>query len=60
VSRDHALIRRAEGQYLISDLGSANGTFVNQQMLAAGEARSLKPGDVIGVGDFQLTVSSIS
>ena len=43
VSRYHALIRRVDGSYLISDLGSANGTFVDGErvhvprVLASGE-----------------------
>jgi two-component system, cell cycle response regulator len=47
VSRRHALIRRVEDQYIIVDLGSTNGTFVNDS-----PARStvLSPGDRIQIG----------
>ena len=45
---------------VIADLGSSNGTYVNDQLLAANEARPLKQGDVIGVGDFKLTVAEIA
>jgi hypothetical protein len=34
VSRNHARIRQEEGHYMIEDLGSKNGTFVNGQELA--------------------------
>lgn len=60
ISRLHASIaRRSNGEIVIADLGSSNGTYVNGRMLAVNEARVLNPGDVIGVGDFKLTVSNI-
>jgi Protein of unknown function (DUF3662)/FHA domain len=46
-SRRHAEIRRKDGQYMISDLGSTNGTKVNE--VAIGE-RSLEEGDRITIG----------
>ena len=48
-SRRHAEIRREGGDYVLYDLGSANGTVVNGQRLAA--PHRLKTGDVIEVGD---------
>jgi hypothetical protein len=60
ISRLHASIaQRSNGEIVIADLGSSNGTYVNDRLLAANEARTLNPGDVIGVGDFKLTVSAI-
>jgi len=51
VSRRHARISLREGQYLIEDLGSTNGTFVNRgHRLAPGDRHSLKDGDEIIVG----------
>jgi hypothetical protein len=46
-SRRHAEIRRLDGQYVISDLGSTNGTRVNEA--AIGE-RTLEEGDRISIG----------
>ena len=46
-SRRHAEIRRQDGQYVISDLGSTNGTRVNEA--AIGE-RTLEEGDRIKIG----------
>ncbi|MGD0174207.1 MAG: FHA domain-containing protein [Anaerolineales bacterium] len=48
ISRNHARISRKGGVYVLEDLGSSNGTFVNQQRLTA--PRKLVAGDEIGVG----------
>lgn len=47
VSRYHARIRREEGQYLIEDLGSKNGTIVNGRRIVGPTA--LHDGDQIQV-----------
>lgn len=60
VSRLHcSLSLRSGGSVVVADVGSANGTFVNEQLLDADEARVLKPGDIIAVGECRLTVSEI-
>jgi transcriptional regulator with GAF, ATPase, and Fis domain len=48
VSRHHCLIKRAEGQFKITDLESHNGTFVNE---APTKEHTLLHGDRIRVGD---------
>jgi hypothetical protein len=48
-SRRHAEIRRTGAEYILSDLGSANGTFVNGQRLTA--PHSLRTGDTFQIGD---------
>jgi FHA domain len=51
VSRRHARITLKEGQYLLEDLGSTNGTFVNRgKRLAPGTRQPLNDGDEIIVG----------
>jgi hypothetical protein len=51
VSRRHAKIQFLNNQYLIEDLGSTNGTFVNRgPRLAPGAKQPLKNGDEIIVG----------
>ena len=51
VSRRHARISFREGEYLIEDLGSTNGTFVNRgRRLRPGERHPLQDGDEIIVG----------
>jgi diguanylate cyclase (GGDEF)-like protein len=57
VSRHHARISRAGDSYEIEDLGSRNGTFVQNQRV---ERATLKEGDVVRVGSrasFRLTVA---
>lgn len=48
ISRQHARIRRTAEAFVIQDLGSKNGTFVNGQAVTA--PVSLKDGDVIQIG----------
>jgi hypothetical protein len=52
VSRYHAMIELVGGQWTIRDMGSANGTFVNDQFIS--EAHPLAPDDRIIVGDTEL------
>lgn len=52
VSRRHAMILRRAGGWCITDLGSRNGTFVNETPVA-GEL-ALRPGDEIRLGASRL------
>jgi len=52
ISRRHAQIRHLEGQYLITDLGSTNGTLLNGEALVGEE--QLRDRDEIGVGIYKL------
>jgi pSer/pThr/pTyr-binding forkhead associated (FHA) protein len=47
VSRHHCLIRNEGGQYMIEDLHSANGTYVDRERV---KASSLKEGSIIQIG----------
>lgn len=51
VSRMHALMRRENGCYVITDQNSFNGVWVNNKNV---EAKALRPGDVIQIGTFCL------
>ncbi|HEY7660906.1 MAG TPA: DUF3662 and FHA domain-containing protein [Actinomycetota bacterium] len=51
VSRQHARIRRAETGFVLSDLGSTNGTFVNEQPV---QDHLLADGDRITIGETLL------
>lgn len=52
-SRRHAEVYEDGGSFLVRDLGSKNGTFVNGELI--GGPRALEPGDRIGVGSNQIT-----
>jgi DNA-binding NtrC family response regulator len=58
VSRRHAIIR-CGAALAIEDLGSANGTLVCGQRLAAGELRALAEGDVIQLGGATVIVQAL-
>ena len=49
ISRRHARLTFQGGKYILEDLGSTHGTFVNGQRLAG--PRVLKPGEVISFGE---------
>lgn len=49
VSRQHARLTSRFGDYVLEDLGSTNGTFVNTQRITG--HRILKPGDTILLGE---------
>jgi len=54
VSRDHFRLERTEtGEYKVVDLGSANGTFVNDQMV---NASLLHNNDVVRFGKYTLWI----
>ncbi|MEM7794355.1 MAG: FHA domain-containing protein [Cyanobacteria bacterium P01_C01_bin.118] len=50
VSRVHANIRIEGDVYYIEDVGSSNGTYINNLPLAAGNRHRLRPGDRIALG----------
>jgi len=59
VSRQHAHLTSQFGDYVLVDLGSTNGTFVNGQR-ATGQ-RILKPGDTLLLGEsVSLTFEEVS
>ncbi|HEY0193604.1 MAG TPA: FHA domain-containing protein [Kofleriaceae bacterium] len=50
VSRKHAIIRRVNGTYELSDLGSTNGIYVNGHKVPK---KTLEPGDIVRVGNTE-------
>jgi hypothetical protein len=49
LSRNHARISRRGGTFVLEDLGSTNGTFVNGQRVMS--PRTLAPGEEVGFGE---------
>ncbi len=54
-SSRHAEIRSQGQEYSITDLGSTNGTFVNEQQLSPNMPRPLQSGDRVRIGDTTYT-----
>jgi hypothetical protein len=60
ISRIHcSVVLRRDGQLLISDLKSANGTTLNGKPLEPDSANLVFSGDLVGVGDIQIRVLEI-
>ncbi len=55
ISRHHAKISIQEGEWILTDLGSANKTYLNGA--AVSTPTPLKNGDRLGIGEFELTFS---
>jgi adenylate cyclase len=54
VSRNHAMVQSSDsGEFVLYDLGSRNGTFLNGRRLAT--PAPLQEGDLISIGSFHLT-----
>lgn len=51
VSRRHALIEVEGGEYRIQDMGSLNGTYINQNRIESG---SLRHGDELQIGKYRM------
>src|SRR5688572_26954464 len=58
VSRNHCQVFREGNDYKLEDLGSRNGTFVNDEPEKINGRRTLKLGDVVRVCEVSLTFSS--
>jgi len=57
-SRRHATIRYENGVYILTDERSANGTFVNGQQLEEKVPYTLKNGDRVAIGEYELLFHS--
>ena len=56
VSRTHAVVKVVDNGYVLVDLNSANGTWVNGNRLSPGKPHSLPSGAVIQLGRLKLVV----
>ena len=57
ISRVHCRITFYNGRYYITDMDSANGTYVNQQRLFSREMRELNSGDSIRLANSDFVIS---
>lgn len=57
ISREHSLIRVSGASYVLYDLASRNGTYLNGARIK--EARSLQDGDEIVIGNTTLTFKAV-
>ncbi|MCK6480245.1 MAG: FHA domain-containing protein [Planctomycetaceae bacterium] len=57
VSRNHASITFTEGEYVLEDLQSGNGTFVNGEKVVT---HVLQPGDAFVIGKYSLLFETVS
>ncbi len=58
VSRKHIILRRVDGAWTVTDLGSGNGTIINGEQIA--DETVLNNGDVITLGDSEVTFADVS
>ncbi len=56
VSRKHCILVMREGRLLLQDLGSRNGTYINDKRLPSDKAKVLRDGDVLRVGKLTFDV----
>ncbi len=54
VSRQHCIIRKTDLGLFVRDLGSANGTFINE--VPVHDEMLLEPGDVLRIGPMEMQV----
>jgi FHA domain/zinc-ribbon domain len=52
VSRKHAVLTQRDGEFVIEDQGSLNGTFLNRKRI---ESAKLENGDELQIGKYKLT-----
>jgi len=57
VSRFHAVLRAHDGVYTITDLGSSNGTLVNDAEIH-GDETPLREGDEVTIGECHMRIAS--
>lgn len=55
VSRKHLMIRFENDNYVVYDLGSSNGTFVNGVQITDGKGVMLSNGDVVKIGNSEFS-----
>jgi len=57
-SREHTQILNENGKFYVSDMGSTNGTYLNNELISA--RRELKAGDLIRIGSSVFRFETLS
>ena len=57
ISRNHAQLSVLNGQLYVKDLESSNGTFINDERIAANESKQLAAEDTLGFASFVFQVN---
>ena len=57
ISRNHAQLSVLNGQLYVKDLESSNGTFINDERIAASESKQLAAEDTLGFASFIFQVN---
>ncbi len=56
VSRQHAIITREENMFALQDLGSTNGTWLNEVKLVPNQSYEMRSGDSIRLGQIMMVI----
>lgn len=56
VSRLHAVIRKNQGNVVLVDLGSSNGTYVNGLRIMPNIEQPLRHGDIVALGKLKMQI----
>jgi pSer/pThr/pTyr-binding forkhead associated (FHA) protein len=56
VSRNHASVKAAEGKYILTDLNSANGTWIDGERILPSKPHDLSSGSALQLGRLKLIV----
>jgi pSer/pThr/pTyr-binding forkhead associated (FHA) protein len=59
ISRQHAVFMISQDQLRVEDAGSANGTFINGERLAAGQSVTLHGGDIVMLGETAFSIGVV-
>lgn len=59
ISRQHARLQHGPQGWMLTDLGSTNGTLLNGQPIRAQEPHLLRPGDRVTIGDSVLSLQEL-
>ena len=59
ISRIHCKVEYEKGKHYISDLGSANGTYVNGTRLGPSQRMSIRPGDKIRLANSDFLIKEL-